>query len=107
MLALADWAKVGAAAANDNLLDRCSADLAGLAFAGVDAVLELKEAGDACSVHVVRDGGAAQRDGAGEDVHQRKAQAFEIGTGESGGLSSRANGGAGEGLVGVDITDAM
>ena len=50
------------------------ADAAGLVLAGVDAVLELEEAGYAFGVDVVGDGGAAELDGAFEDFDERDAE---------------------------------
>ncbi len=46
---------MGAAAPDDDALDGGLAGAAGLAGAGVDAVVELEEAGDTFGVDVVRD----------------------------------------------------
>ena len=58
-LLLASGAEVSAATADDDALDGGFAGTAGLAGAGVDAVMELEEAGYAFGVDVVGDGGAA------------------------------------------------
>ena len=96
-----------AAAADDDLADGGGAEAAGLAFAGVDAVLELEEASYAFGVDVVRDGGAAELDGALEDLDERDAESLELGAGDAGGLAAGTDAGAGEGFVGVDIADAV
>ena len=51
---------MAATAGDDDSLDRSLADEAGLAFAAVDAVLELEESFFAVGIHVVGDGGAAE-----------------------------------------------
>ncbi len=106
-LFLAFGTEVSAAAANYDLLDRCLAALARLTLSRVDTVFQLEEAGDTLGVDVVRDRGAAQRNGAGEDVDQGEAQALEIGPGEASGLSPRPDAGPGQGLIRIDIADAM
>ena len=106
-LLLAFGTEVSAAAANYDLLDRCLAALARLTLSGVDAVFQLEEAGDTLGVDVVRDRGAAQRNGAGEDVDQGEAQALEVGPSEASGLSSRSDAGPGQGFVCIDVADAM
>ncbi len=98
---------MGAATAYDDLLDQRCADAAGLALAGVDQVLELEEAGDAVRVDVVGDGGAAELDGAVKHGLKRGVEAAELGAGEAGGLTARADAGASKGLVGVDVADAV
>lgn len=54
-LSLAGGAEVGASASDDNALDGCFADAAGLTGTGVDVVVELEEAGYAVGVYVVGD----------------------------------------------------
>jgi hypothetical protein len=98
---------VGAAASNDDALDWRLADAAGLAGAGVDAVFELEEASDAVGVDVVGDGGAPELDGVFEDVAEGVAETGELGAGEATGVPTRADAGAEECFVGVDIADAV
>src|SRR5580692_104987 len=62
ILLLALGAVVAAAAGDHDSFDRRFADEAGLAFAAVDAVPELEESFFAIGVHVVGNGGAAERD---------------------------------------------
>src|SRR5271169_3414269 len=57
---LASRAVVAAAAGDYDAFDRCFADQAGLAFAAVDAVLQLEKALFAIGIDIVRDGRAAK-----------------------------------------------
>jgi hypothetical protein len=62
---------VAAAAGDDDAFDGSFADQAGLGFAAVDAVLELKESFFAVGVDVIGNGGAAERDGFAENFLHR------------------------------------
>src|ERR1700712_2730427 len=104
---LAGRAEVSAAPAYDDAFDGGGADAAGLAGAAVDVVVELKEAGYAVGVYIVGDGGAAQFDRLGEDLDKGRAEAAEFGPGETAGVAERTNAGMEEGLVGVDVADAV
>ena len=98
---------MGAAASNDDALDGGFADTAGFAGAGVDVVVELEKAGYAFGVYVIGDGGAAQLDGVFEDFDECGAEAGELVAGESSGVARGADAGVEEGLVGVDVADAV
>jgi hypothetical protein len=106
-LFLAVGAEVGAAAGEGDALDGGSADEAGLAGALVDLVAELEEAADAVGVDVVGDGGAAELNGVAQDFDEGGAEPDELGAGEARGLAARADVGEEEGLVGVDVADAV
>ena len=87
--------------------DRGPADQAGLPGSPVDAVLELEEAGHPVGVHVVGDRGAAQSDGFPEDCLEGGVEAAQLVAGEAACHSDRADSGAEEGLVGVDVPNAV
>jgi len=106
-LSLASGAEVGATPANHNTFDRRSADEAGLAGAHVDAVFQLEEAADAVGVDVVGDGRPAEFYGVGEDGDERVAEAAEFSAGKQRGQTAGTDAGAEEGLVGVDVPDAV
>ncbi len=106
-LGLAAWAVNGGAAPDDEFFERGGALAAGFAGAAVDHVLELKEAADAGGVDVIGDGGAAEFDGAGEDLLEGGVEAGELGAGEAPGGAAGADAGAEEGFVGVDVADAV
>lgn len=98
---------MGASAADNDLPDGRAADGARLAGAAVDPVLDLEVAAHAFGVDVIGHGTTAQLDGAAEDFDQSFAEAGELFAGDAGGLSARADSGAEEGLVGVDVADAV
>lgn len=97
----------GGAAADENFLERCAAVEAGLAGAAVDFVFELEEASNAVGIDVVGYGGAAELDGVVKDVDQGGTEAGELRAGELTGPAARANAGAKEALVGVDVANAV
>src|SRR5271154_4997718 len=78
-LALALGAIVRAAASQDDAQNRCSAYQAGLSGAEIDPMLELKEAGSAGRVYIIRYGRSAERDCLSEDTLQAGMQAVEFG----------------------------
>jgi hypothetical protein len=78
-LALTVAAIVRAAASQDDAPNRCSAHQAWLSGAEIDPMLELKEACYAGCIHIVRYGGAAERDGLPEDALHAGMQAVEFG----------------------------
>ena len=86
--------------------DRRPAAKAGQARAHVDAVFQLEEAPHAIRVHIVADRRPAQPDGVFENIAQGQPQAFEFHPGQAATEPARANGGAKEALVGVDVTHA-
>ncbi len=79
---------------------------AGLALAGIDAVLKLEKSADAIRVHIVRNRRAAKLDGVAQHLLECHAQPFKLGTGKSARLASWADSGAEKALVGIDIADA-
>ena len=66
-LFLALWAVVAAAAGDYDAFDGSLADQAGLGFAAVDAMLELKESFFAVGIDVIGNGGTAEGDGFAEN----------------------------------------
>lgn len=100
-------AEVGSAAGEDDALDGLAADAAGHSLAGVDAMLQLEKAFDAVGIDVIGDGGAAERDGVGEDLLERDAEAFKLRARERVGDAAGTNAGAKEAFVGVDVADAV
>jgi len=98
---------VGTPPPDHRAADRGPADQAGLPGSPVDAVLELEEAGHPVGVHVVGDRGAAQSDGFPEDCLEGGVEAAQLVAGEAACHSGRADSGAEEGFVGVDVPNAM
>src|SRR5581483_9833990 len=78
-------------------------DQAGLAFAAIDAVLELEEAGLAFGVHVIGNRRAAGGDGLAEHLLDGVVKAAQFGPGERGGAAARAHSGAEKRFVRIDI----
>src|SRR5581483_9456798 len=105
-LLLAARAVVRAAAANDNALDGRAADQAGFAFAPVNAVLELEKAGVAVCVDIVGNRGAAGGDGFVEDRLEPVEEALHLVAAHAGSAAARADAGAEQRLVGVDVAHA-
>jgi hypothetical protein len=105
-LALAIRAEMGSAAGDDDTANRCFAAAAGFAGAQVDAVLELEESTLAIGANVVRDRGAAELNGVGEDLAQRQTQPVQLGTGDAIGPTAWANSGMEQAFVGVDVSYA-
>ena len=106
-LGLAVGAVDGGASSDEDLLEGGAAVEAVLADASVDFVLELEEAAYPVGVDIVGDGGAPKRDGVVENVDQGGAEAGELFAGELAGLAARADAGAEEAFVGVDVADAV
>ena len=106
-LALAGGAVVGAAAGEDDALDRRGADAAWFAGAGVDVVVELEEAGNSVCVDVIGDRGSPKLDGFRENLDQSGAKTGEFGAGKTAGVAGGADAGVKESLVGVDVADAV
>ena len=94
---------MGAAAGDCDALDGCFAGEAGLAGALVDVVLELEKAARAFGIDIVGNGGTAEADCALEDFAHGEPEALEFDAGEASGAAARANAGAKEALVGVDV----
>ena len=78
-----------------------------MALPGVDAMFQLKEASDSRSVHVIGHGRATEFDGAGEHIDQGLAQPLELCPGDACCLPARADTGARESFIGVDVADAV
>ena len=106
-LALTVRTEVGATAAYNDLFDGRGTDATGLPLSRVDTMFKLKEARNAFGVHVVGDRRAPKLDRPGEHVDQGLSQLFEFGAGHTRSLASGSDAGAGEGLVGVDVADAV
>ena len=98
---------MGAATGDENSADWRLADQAGLAGAEIDLVLQLKEAFLPGGVHVIGHGRTAERDGLAQDGLDGAVQAFEFLGREAASLASRANAGAEETFVRVDVADSM
>ena len=69
-------------------------------------MLQLEEAFLAVGIHVVADGRAAQRDGFVQNFLQRSVQLAQLLAGERRRTAPRADAGAKQRLVGVDVADA-
>jgi len=98
---------VGTAATDDNPLDWRLAHPARLARTRINMMAKLKETGDSIGIHIVRHGRTAKLDGFGEDFDERGAESCKFRAGQLAGMASRANPSMEEGLVSVDIADAM
>jgi len=106
-LLLTSRAEVSAAASDYDALDGGLAGPAGLAGTGVDAVVKLEETGNTVGVNVIRDGGATELDGLFENLLQGGAQVGEFVAREASGVAAGADAGVVQGLVGVDVADAV
>jgi len=104
---LADGAEMSASSGEYDPLDRCTADLAGLAGAEVDAMFKLEKAAHSVGVYVVGDGGTAQGDCVLQDFLQSRVEAHELGAPDAAGHAAGADAGAEEAFVGVDVADAV
>jgi len=100
-------AEVRPAPGEDDTADRRAADEAGLSLAGIDAVLDLEEAGFTVGVDVVGDRRAAGADGGLKDGSKGFVEAREARAGEAAGNACGADAGAEETFVGVDVADAV
>lgn len=98
---------MSAAASDYDALDGGLAGPAGLAGTGVDAVVKLEETGNTVGVNVIRDGGATELDGLFENLLQGGAQVGEFVAREASGVAAGADSGVVQGLVSVDVTDAV
>ena len=94
---------MGAAAGENDAADGGSADAAGLAFAAIDAVLNLEKAGFTIGIDVVGNGRAAGADGRLQDRLKSRAEAVKAGAGQAAGHARGTDAGAEEALVGVDV----
>lgn len=104
---LAMRAEVGAAASDENPANRGSADQAGLAGAEIDLVLQLKEAFLPGSVHIVRNGRAAESDRLPQYGLDGAAQNRQFLGFEPARLAQRADAGMKETFIGVDVANAV
>lgn len=107
LLTLAFRAEVSAAASDDDALDGCGADAAGLAGAAVDAMPKLEETGYPIRIHIIGDRRASELDRFGKNFDQSGAKTREFGAGEAAGVARRTDTGMKEALVRVDVTHAM
>ena len=102
-LFLALGAVVAAAAGNHDAPNCSLADEAGLGFAAVNAVLELKESFFAVCIDIVRDGGAAQRYGFFQDFFHGEEKLAELFPRNRRGAATRTDTGAKKRFVGINV----
>ena len=76
---------------------------AGKSRAQVDAMFQLKKAAHPVCVHIIGDRGAPQPDGMIENLAQRQAQPFQFASSQPFTRAARADAGAKQALVGVDV----
>ena len=96
-----------AASAEDDALDGRTADQTGLASAHVHAMLKLEKALFAFSIHVVGNRRSAQLDGFFQHFLHRGVEAIKLCACEPSSLASRANAGAKQRFVSVDVSYAV
>src|SRR5258708_5191279 len=95
------------AAAHSQLLEQSFANRALLAGAAVHLVLELKEATDAVSINVIRNGRAAELNRMCEHLLQRGMQPVELIPREPACGATRTDARAEKGFVRIDVAHAM
>ena len=100
-------AEVGAAAGDENAANRCAADQARLAGAEVDFVFELEKALLSGRIDIVRNRGTSRGDRLPQYSLDGVAQPLEFLRGQAAGLASRANAGAKQAFIGVNVADSM
>ena len=100
-------AEVGAAAGNEEAADGRSAGGTGFAGTEIDFVFQLEESFGAIRVHVIGNGGAAERDGFPQHGLDGGMQALQFPAGEPASLTPGTNAGAKQAFVGIDIADAV
>ncbi len=105
-LLLTVGAVVAAAAGDYDAFDGSFADEAGLAFATVDAVLELKEAFFAVGVDVVGNGGATEGNCFAENFLDGCEQLGKLIASDGGGAAARADSGAEQRFIGINVAHA-
>lgn len=97
---------MAAAACNQDAADRSSATAAGKAGSLIHAVLDLKQAGFARGVDVVRNGGTTQADRMLKNLPESDTQSLEFGPREAARHAAGADSGTEQALVGVNVSDA-
>ena len=100
-------AEVGSAAGDENPANGCPAHQARLASAEIDLVLQLKKALLSRSVHIVRDGRAAQRDRFAQHRLDGGAQPLQFFGGQVASLATRTNAGAKQTFIRINVAHTM
>src|SRR5208282_5521604 len=101
---LALRAVVAAAAGDHDAFDGRFADETGLAFAAIDAVLELEEAFFAVGINIVRDRRAAQGNCLAKNFFYGSEQLGQLVASDGRGTAAGANSGAEQGFISVDVS---
>src|SRR5215468_3917634 len=92
---------------DDDLFDFLLTYQAGLAFAAVDAMLQLEESFLAIGINIVGDRRSTRGDGLFQHLAQRLAKRRQLRARERASAPARANTGATQAFIGVDVSYAV
>jgi hypothetical protein len=98
---------VRSAPTDNDFLDRSLALYAGFAFAAIGAVLDLKKAGLAIGIHIVRDGRPASGNRQLQDFLQRGKQLAQLGFRQCVGSPTGSDVGAKQRFIGINVPHAV